>query len=311
MRTSTLLLLLFVLTACHDEPLSGSSLPLPPTPVPLSGSEVIIMEPIRLELVHVPGGEFLMGADPAKIPWALDQEMPEHSLFLPDFYISKYEITNEQYSVFVRATGHDAPFYRQEDTSHFEDWRSGETRFDRWKDGMAPLGRENYPVTKVSWRDAVAFTQWLSQETGRKFQLPSEAEWEKACRGTDSRIFPWGDDLDYRREKAGHVIIAPAPVGSWPKDASPYGVMDMAGNVEEWTRSLIMNDAGYYHYGYPYDPTDGREDQRRPRNHYRATRGGDYYHTGAGRYLRCTQRGGINVTFHTYETIGFRVVVSP
>ncbi|MBI1882373.1 MAG: SUMF1/EgtB/PvdO family nonheme iron enzyme, partial [Chloroflexi bacterium] len=117
-----------------------------------------------------------MGSDPAQDKNARKDEQPQHRVYVSEFYIGKYTITNEQYAVFVQATKHRAPIY--------------------WKKGKIPAGKENHPVFYVSWDDAVVFCKWLSQETGRTFRLPTEAEWEKAARGTDGRIYPWGDQWD-------------------------------------------------------------------------------------------------------------------
>ncbi|WP_296900207.1 SUMF1/EgtB/PvdO family nonheme iron enzyme [Thiohalocapsa sp.] len=132
-----------------------------------------ITSPIHLELVRVPAGEFLMGSDPAKDKSAKDSEQPQHTVELPEFTIGKYPITNAQYAAFVQATGHRMPRH--------------------WEASEIPSGKEDHPVVNVSWHDAMDFCQWLSQETGKGFVLPSEAEWEKAARGTDGRIYPWGD----------------------------------------------------------------------------------------------------------------------
>jgi formylglycine-generating enzyme required for sulfatase activity len=200
---------------------------------------LVITEPVNMELVRVPAGEFLMGSDPQIDVNANDGEQPQHTLVLPEFFISKYEVTNAQYEPFVRAM--EAAGNR----SH--------TPFYWWK-GKLPEGEEEYPVVYVSWDDAVAYGEWLSAETGMVFRLPNEAEWEKACRGTDGRIYPWGNSLpDTDMVNYDDNVGAATQVGTYsPQGDSPYGLADMAGNVWEWTNS------GYA--DYPFDPEDGRED---------------------------------------------------
>jgi formylglycine-generating enzyme required for sulfatase activity len=129
--------------------------------------------PVKMEFVLVPAGEFLMGSDPAQDKDAQKYEQPQHTLTLSDYYIGKYPVTNAQYAAFVKATGHEAD--------------------DQWKKGKFPAGGERHPAIYVSWQDAVAFCRWLSQESGYTVRLPTEAEWEKAARGTEGRIYPWGN----------------------------------------------------------------------------------------------------------------------
>lgn len=118
-------------------------------------------------------------------------------------------------------------------------------------DGESPIGLD-HPVIYVTQHDATVYCRWLSEITGKSYRLPSEAEWEKAARGTDGRIYPWGDQWE-----AGRCNAQPSgkrdttPVGAYPQGKSPYGLLDTAGNVWEWTRSLCKR--------YPYDPADGRE----------------------------------------------------
>ncbi len=150
------------------------------------------------EMVTIPGGEFLMGSDDVGA-------VQPRRIYLPDFQIDKYETTNAQYRVFAEETGHPAP-----DTVY--------------SDAVA-----DYPVTNVSWEDALAYCEWAGK------RLPSEAEWEKAARGTDGFIYPWGNEwrdgvANTREAKIGGVT----PVGEFSAGASPYGVQDMAGNVWEW-----------------------------------------------------------------------------
>jgi sulfatase modifying factor 1 len=157
-----------------------------------------------------------MGSDPAKDKGSYDDEQPQHPVYVSEFYIGRYPVTNAQYAAFVKATKHRAP----------EHWEGG---------GRIPSGKENHPVVYVSWDDAVAFCQWLSQETGRTFRLPTEAEWEKAARGTDGRIYPWGNGWDETKLNSGEAGPGDTtPVGQYSPDGdSPYAA-DMSGNVWEW-----------------------------------------------------------------------------
>jgi formylglycine-generating enzyme required for sulfatase activity len=235
--------------------------------------------PIHLELVRVPAGEFRMGSAAARDEDVIDAQ-PQHTLELPEFYIGKYPVTNAQYAAFVQAIGHRAPRH--------------------WENGKVPSGKEDHPVVYVSWDDAVVFCGWLSRETGKDFLLPSEAEWEKAARGADGRIYPWGDkpptaDLC----NLGENIKDTTPVGRYsPAGDSPYGCADMAGNVSEWTRSLNK--------GYPYDPEDGREDLKA--RGVRVLRGGSFDLTAS--LVRCAFRLRIDPNYQWYYS-GFRVVVAP
>jgi formylglycine-generating enzyme required for sulfatase activity len=125
----------------------------------------------------------------------------------------------------------------------------------------------DHPVVYVSWDDAVAYAAWLAQTTGQPWRLPSEAEWEKAARGTDGRIYPWGDTFDKARANTSESgIKTTTAVGSYPSGSSPYGAQDMAGNVWEWTHSLFKS--------YPYIPNDGREVGNY--TDYRILRGGSW-----------------------------------
>jgi formylglycine-generating enzyme required for sulfatase activity len=240
-----------------------------------------ITSPIHLELVRVPAGEFLMGSDPEKDEEAYGDEQPQHPVDLPEFTIGKYPITNAQYAAFVQASGHRAPKH--------------------WEKGEIPSGKEDHPVRYVSWRDAMAFCEWLSQETGKEFVLPSEAEWEKAARGTDGRIYPWGDeeptaDLCNFGKNVGDTT----PVGNYsPAGDSPYDCADMAGNVWEWTRSLWGEN-------YPYDPADGRENLESDGR--RVGRGGAFGLDA--RDVRCAYRS-LWHPHYRFRPDGFRVVVSP
>jgi formylglycine-generating enzyme required for sulfatase activity len=184
------------------------------------------------EMVLVSGGKFLLGSARGRDQNARMVEQPQETHHLPDYYLGLTAVTNTQYLAFVQATERNPP----------RDWRKG----------RPPRGKEHHPVVNVSWYDAVAYCRWLAGVTGKPYRLPTEAEWEKGARGPDGRIYPWGDRWDPARcntKESG--IEDTTPAGAYPQGASPYGLLDMAGNVWEWTSSLYRD--------YPYRADDGRE----------------------------------------------------
>jgi formylglycine-generating enzyme required for sulfatase activity len=151
-------------------------------------------------------------------------------------------------------------------------------------------------VVNVTWYDAVAYCRWLSEVTGKPYSLPSEAEWEKAARGTEGWIYPWGNDWDQTRcNSQTNGLGDTAPVGAYAQGSSPYDVLDMAGNVWEWTRSL-------YPRPYPYNAADGRENL--DAEGYCRARGGSF--VGARHDLRCASRGWFEPDTGA-RNLGFRV----
>lgn len=157
-------------------------------------------------MVLIPEGVFSMGTD---LERADVQNRPLHTVKLPAFWIDKYPITNAQYAKFVVATSHRPPL--------------------NWKNGKIPQGEILRPVTMVSWHDATAYAKWAGK------RLPSEAEWEKSGRGTDGRRWPWGNKMESERLNTYYNVGSTTNVNAYLNGASPYGVMDMAGNVNEWT----------------------------------------------------------------------------
>jgi formylglycine-generating enzyme required for sulfatase activity len=177
------------------------------TSTPATGTEQARVEPVAPEgMVYVPGGAFKMGRDDGT-----PNERPAHEARLKPFFIESHEVTNEQYRKFVAATGHGAPL--------------------AWENGQYPKGSDHWPVTGVNWDDATAYAAWA----GRR--LPTEEEWEFAARGTDGRLYPWGNQWESEKANtlntaAGHVVDVAAFKG-----ASPFGLYDMVGNAWEWTAS--------------------------------------------------------------------------
>jgi formylglycine-generating enzyme required for sulfatase activity len=186
----------------------------------------------------VPAGSFLMGTPDAErsilakryggTRESYAEESPQHEVVLPAFAIMRVSVTNALYEQWVMATGAPVPL--------------------AWRGGVLQEDLRDHPVVDVSWGDAVTFALWLSEQTGTSWQLPTEAQWEKAARGVDGRQFPWGNTFDAELCNVRETgRSGTTPVGMFPEGASPYGVLDAAGNVWEWTRSLqapypYMND---------------------------------------------------------------------
>jgi formylglycine-generating enzyme required for sulfatase activity len=247
-------------------------------------------EPL-LGFVEVPEGPFPMGTRKKDIPALLERfggdrrwygdESPQHDVALPAYHIARYPVTVAQFRAFVEAGGYrEARYWREAQAAGV--WRDGKVKerpAEEPRDkpphgygyGESNLPSHlNHPVVGVTWYEALAYCRWLTEtlrewegapeplasllrEEGWQVCLPSEAEWEKAARGTNGHIFPWGDEPDANRASCNDMDIDEiCAVGRFPDDASPYGCQDMSGNLREWTRSVYK--------GYPYDPEDGRED---------------------------------------------------
>ena len=249
-------------------------------PTPQAGATRVVDD---IVYVYVPAGEFRMGSSDYDVDKALEickqasidcqrawfeSESPQHPVDVDAFWMMQTEVTNAHYQRCVEAS------------------RCIASNNSRWNEGQYA----KHPVVNVTWRQANTYAEWVG---GR---LPTEAEWEKACRGTDTRIYPWGNEApDENRLNYKSNVGTTTEVGSYLPGA--YGLCDMAGNVWEWTSSKYQ--------GYPYDPTDGREDPAGADN--RTLRGGSWDLIDG--YVRCAYR------FDYYPgsisgTNGFRVVVS-
>jgi len=170
-------------------------------------------------MVAVPAGEFIMGTDEVDEtnfaaeqgivkPWFVD-EGPSHKIYLPLYYIDQHEVTNLEYAEFIRSENHTPPLY--------------------WENGHYPEGSGDLPVVMVRWQDAQDYCH------SKGGHLPSEAEWEKAARGTDGRRYPWGTEFDLQKANIGGSGQDLKPVGSYVSGKSQYGALDMIGNAWEWT----------------------------------------------------------------------------
>jgi len=264
---------------------------------------------------EVPAGLFLMGSDKKKDPGATDNEIPQQKLTLPSFYVSRYLVTNLQFGVFVKTGGYDDPSYWTEEGRAWHKKGGSDRRILG-----SPFDLPNHPVVGITWYEALAFCRWLTkklQAAGLKFRvwrkgqieilelnakvlevrLPAEAEWEKAARGIDGRIYPWGSELDpnkanYYETKVGST----SAVGCFPEGVSPYGALDMSGNVWEWCQTKWRENYK--------DLVDEGLEGTSPR----VVRGGAWY--GDPGALRCALRGRSGPDVRG-GSLGFRVVFSP
>ncbi|MFQ5596716.1 MAG: formylglycine-generating enzyme family protein [Nitrospiria bacterium] len=237
-------------------------------------------------MVAISAGTFLRGSDKVDVnqqaselgtlkPWYLD-EHPAHQLHLPLFYIDKFEVTNTEYKLFIDATHSRPPV----------------SFFGR----SFPPGRQQYPVTDINWYEASRYCEWKGK------RLPTEAEWEKAARGTDGREFPWGNDYDKKKLNAGDSGIGDiAPIGSFQEGASPYGVMDMSGNVWEWTAD--------WYQPYP-DSTYQAELFGEKQKVFRGGGWGGIGHYALPLFYRTAYRSSIPPE-EAYADLGFRCAKSP
>ena len=225
------------------------------------------------ELAAIPAGPAITGSDRAEreAAYLLDEAAYGHSatregrwyenepgrqeIVLAAYAITRTPITNRQYADFVAATGHAAPSVDAATWSGYKLIHPFElTLRHAWTGGGSPKGRADHPVVLVSHADAVAYAEWLSQVTGRIWRLPSEPEWEKAVRGTDGRMFPWGPVWDPERLNShDRGPFDTTPVGSYAGGAGPFGLLDGAGQVFEWTASSAGAQDRYIVKGGSWD----------------------------------------------------------
>ncbi len=227
------------------------------------------LDPLRPAMCRVPLGKFRMGTDPAEVPglarrygvpeaW-FRKATPQHEVELDAYEIGKFPVTEGEFAAFARDVGAvELPAY--------------------WVAEGSPRWRSSHPVHSLSWGAISLYVEWLSERSGLQYRVPTEAEWERAARGTDARAFPWGERFDSSRcnTREGGVG-ATTPVGVYPSGASPVGALDMSGNVEELVASLYWRYPGSPHEDAAYGT-------------YRVARGGAYC-LGAD-LARCDRRHG-------------------
>lgn len=272
------LVLAAVLAALLATPLLGPA---------AAGPRTIVYGRDRAEMVLVPAGPFWMGSAHGD-----EDEAPLGRVDLPAYYIDRYEVTNAQFLEFLNAL----PRQRRKMTAVW----LGQKRTtdvvvgpdDRYH---VPPGLERHPVRHVSWFGAMAYARWAGKE------LPTEAQWEKAARGVDGRLYPWGSLWHARRASSYGVpdgVAMVAPVGAFPLGASPYGLLDMGGNMWEWTRSLYRP--------YPYREDDGRNDPAA--DGPRVLRGGSYIYNSPEWTTRASDRYS-DLPSYSDDDYGLRCVV--
>lgn len=240
------------------------------------------------DMILIPAGPFIMGTNDEQEQLVIRQlgggeliehprwflsEKPQREVHVEAFYIDKFEVTNADYQKFIDATGYDEPRH--------------------WENRKYPQGEGNLPVVYVNWKDANAYSRWAGK------RLPTETEWEKAARGTDARIWPWGNVFDITKcNVESWEGSGPKPVGSLPECVSPYGVYDMAGNVWEWTDS--------WYDTYPGSTFTSPEFGKK----FRVLRGGSwFYYDSLNPIGARTPSRDIGTENHLSYIVGFRCAI--
>jgi formylglycine-generating enzyme required for sulfatase activity len=225
------------------------------------------------KIVVIPAGSFLMGSEQGQ-----ENERPCHRVWLDSFGIGKYPVTKREYAKFLAIKPQPAPPF--------------------WSDPV--FSDPEQPVVGVSWDEAIAYCRWLSEEFGRPYRLPSEAEWERAARGGhEGAQYPWGDEPPWEKSFAGvnSGTGGPAPVGINPPN--DFGLFDMSEGVHEWC-------SDWYEYNY-YQTSPERNPQGPQTGQRRSSRGGSWRHRI--KFSRCAARSSLPPSFQ-YADYGFRVALT-
>jgi formylglycine-generating enzyme required for sulfatase activity len=258
-------------------------------------------------MLHIPAGLFIMGTNEQQVDWLARRDdlakkwktrgffkrEQQHNVILAGYSIARYPVTVGEYRLFIDADGYRGRKYW---TEAGWSWRESIDRIqpEYWRDEKW-ISNDRLPVIGVSWYEAIAYCNWLSEVDRKKYRLPTEAEWEKAARGTDQRLYPWGNEFDSsvcntsanKRNKTIPVDVL-GPAGD-----SPFGCADMAGNASEWTMSEYRP--------YPYVGKDGRNDLEGM--NLRVIRGGSWAKPALR--ARVSARG-MNDPFFSDNDVGFR-----
>ena len=243
-------------------------------------SSIIVWPDDGKDMVFIEEATFVMGADDGNPNYK-----PEHKVHVASFYLDAWPVTNAEYKRFVDETDHAVPDYRVDwvDTGGYT-WNADTRTY--------PEGKANHPVVLVTWEDAMAYAAWANK------RLPTEAEWERAARGVDGRRYPWGNEFSPAHCNCKEIgINETSTVGQFSPDGdTPEGLVDMVGNVWEWTNSL--------YWPYPYNAEDGRES--RNATGFRVLRGASWMNDANVAY--CMSR--LDGDFQWYTNVGFRCAVS-
>ena len=246
-------------------------------------------QPDEPETVFIPPGNFILGREPG--PGVPAFETPQASVYLPAYRLGKYPVTNKQFARFVHQRNYPVA----------DEWG--------WSGRNPPKGQEDYPVRGVTWDEALDYCQWLTGQTGRNYSLPTEAQWEKAARGGDARLYPWGEAWQAGRCNQGTAKTA--PVKSCPSQ-NEYGLYDLVGNVLQWTTTLWGGrvQPPDPEYAYPWRD-DGRDDVQANRQIRRVLRGSAF--SDPPEACTCTVRCSFlpNDRGRSGKRHGFRVVINP
>jgi formylglycine-generating enzyme required for sulfatase activity len=230
------------------------------------GEDDIEVEYFEPKTIYIAGSSFQMGnPNGTDIP---THETPQHPVDLPAYRIGKYPVTNREYEEFITQT---------------------QTRVMPvmgWDGQRAPERLKSHPVAGVTWYEARKYCEWLSQVTGREYSLPNEAQWEKACRGGNNCLYPWGDEFDPSRCNHGKPQLA--PVDAYPAQ-NEYKCFDLVGNVRQWTVTLWGEKPAAPDFKYPW-ANDGRNNLNANSQIRRVVRGSSF--TDDADYLRCSARSG-------------------
>jgi formylglycine-generating enzyme required for sulfatase activity len=267
-----------------------AEVPQPTQPVEVAA---LVFEP---QMVKIPAGKFLMGSTKEQAQqiikdsgnsddWKryIEWEQPQHTVDLSEYSIGKYPITNREYQAFLRDTNYKTP--------------------NGWDGEQFPTEKGSHPVVNVSWDDATAYCKWLSQKTGKQYRLPTEAEWEKAARGEDGRVYPWGNNFDSKKANTNEAKIGgTSEVGKFsPGGDSPHACGDMAGNVWEWCFDWFSENEFKFRSDITKNPLGTLNGTTR------VARGGSF--NSFFMHTRCATRGRYTPA-NSYRIIGFRIVLS-